>query len=117
MEVGDLSDLELLRHWKQKALVCVCRDHVAISGRPGTRGGSPYLCGGTTGDWCGPQRKAMKAMREINRRAIPLPRGLYIGVAEDNSCGRRKLSPGVCEFDEIMDAYVAGMEAALGPRH
>jgi hypothetical protein len=49
-DVGNLADIELLRHWKQKALVCVCLDYAAISGSPGTRGGSWHTCGGTPGE-------------------------------------------------------------------
>jgi hypothetical protein len=103
---ADLTDIQLLRHWKEKALVCVCRDP----------GGSPYRCGGSPGEWCGPQRQAEHALREIHRRNLPLPRGWRVALSEDDSCGRRKHGTPT-EFDELMNAYVAGLEAALGTRH
>ena len=93
-----MTDLQLLRHWKEKALVCVCRE-------------SRYPCGGADGDWCGPQRQAMRALREIQRRDLLLPRGWRIALSEDNSCGRRKLGAGACEFDVLMNAHIADLEA------
>ena len=111
VDLGSMDDVALLRLWQQSALVCVCRDHVARD-TPG-RGGSPYLCGGSPGEWCGPQRKAEKAFAEILRRKIPLPKGMYMALSEDNSCGRRKLgSP--TEFDLLMNAHITCLESARG---
>lgn len=110
-----LTDLELLRHWQQKALVCVCRDGVARSDRRGTRDGSPYTCGSDgypPTDWCGPQRQAVRALREIERRNIQLPIGWRMAISEDNSCGRRKLGGDYSEFDDIMNEHITKMEAA-----
>jgi len=110
-DLGSLDDVALLRLWQGKALVCVCRDHLARETRG--RGGSPYLCGGAPGEWCGPQRKAERAYAEILRRKIPLPRGMYLALSEDNSCGRRKLgSP--TEFDALMNAHIACLESTRG---
>lgn len=103
-KVNTLSDIELLKKWQQKALVCICKDTVSLSTRG--RNGSPYLCVGSSGDWCGPQRISEILIREIKRRKIELPVGLYMGISEDNSCGRRKLSAGPCEFDLIMNKHI-----------
>ena len=108
-----LSDIELLRLWQSKALVCVCQDEVARSDRRGTRDGSTYLCGGDghpPKDWCGPQRQATHAFREIERRNISLPAGWRMAISEDNSCGRRKLGGDYSEFDDIMTQHITKME-------
>ena len=112
--LGKLTDVQLLRHWKEKALVCICRDPAAMR-ETVARGGSHSICGGAEGvDWCGPQKTAMKALREIDLRQLPLPIGISTAAGEDNSCGRRKLSAGPCEFDELMDSYIAELEAQSG---
>lgn len=112
LPLADLTDVQLLRHWQQKALVCVCRDHKARQETVG-RDGSPYLCGGSEGDWCGPQREASRAYGEILRRQVPLPPGWHVALLEDNSGGRRKFgSP--TEFDEVMNAHIACLESARG---
>jgi hypothetical protein len=111
--LGALTDVQLLRKWQESALVCVCRDAKARR-ETVARGGSHSLCGWGDGDWCGPQRKAATAFREIRRRKLPLPLGIHIALGEDNSCGRRKLSSTVCEFDELMVAHIAELEAPNG---
>ena len=88
------SDPNLVRAWSAKALVCIC--------------GPGMFCRGTPGEWCGPQRSAAALLREIRARGIQLP-PYNMAILEDVSCGRRKHSAGVCEFDEIMTAAVAKM--------
>jgi hypothetical protein len=113
LNLADLTDAQLLRHWQQKALVCVCRDPTAHRQETVSRGGSPYLCGGSEGDWCGPQREAKRTFREILRRQVPPPPGWYVALLEDNSCGRRRFgSP--AEFDAVLNAHIACLESARG---
>lgn len=98
LPLADLTDVQLLRHWGQKVLVCVCRGP---------------LCGGSEGDWCGPQREAQRTYREILRREVPLPPGWHLALLEDHSCGRRTFgSP--TEFDAVLNAHIACLESARG---
>jgi hypothetical protein len=102
----NMSDIELLEAWSQKALVCLCADPSNDTRVKGLSG-SHYMCGSTNGEWCGPQKVANRLKTEINRRKIALPLTITVALLEDCSCGRRKGGAGSCEFDMIMKDFVS----------
>lgn len=105
-DLTEMPDIQLLRFWQSKALVCVCSDMPYPHATP---------CGGVVGvDWCGPQRTAMKALRELERRGIhPSEKAVALALSEDSSCGRRKHgSP--TDFDALVDRHIADLEKHRG---
>lgn len=98
LQLSKLSNIDLLKLYKSKALVCICSfdDGCNSVNRQGFK------------TLCGPQQISAKCLREIKNRGIHLPE-LSIAISEDWSCGRRKNSKSICEFDEIMEEFIKGM--------
>lgn len=95
----DMDTTGLLDLYRSKMLVCVCKPEQGCFDIKDWRNPTPTLCG--------PQRTALAALREIQRRGVELPKALNIAESEDNSCGRRSGSAGPCEVDIEMNQLIA----------
>lgn len=84
--VGMRTDRELVECFAGKAPVCVCRPRNACNVDPG--------------QWCGPQRAACAARRELERRGYAMPEGLGAALSHALDVGE-----GRAEFDALMAAW------------
>lgn len=103
-QILNMDTAVLLDLYRTKMLVCVCKPQRGCFGKTNWRNPTP--------NHCGPQRTALTALREIQRRGVTLPRALNIAASEDNSCGRRSGSAGSCEVDTEMNRLIATRRTA-----
>lgn len=103
-QILNMDTAALLDLYRTKTLVCLCKPQWGCFGKTNWRNPTP--------NHCGPQKTALAALREIQRRGVALPKALGIAASEDNSCGRRSGSAGPCEVDTEMNQLIAERHAA-----